>query len=212
MAEAEDPKVDGILKRPYLRIRISINITKALPIGFWLDREKMPPLWVFFKYERLPDSYYFNCGILGMKKKTCKNPTAMACWDPTKKKYSLRLGVSQGRPGPTMGGGILKQQGWREKGEEQAREHLSPNRDSGEEQSSEESRIRIERVLQQKIREESVWENQIRREEEMTDAEEQLEEVPKIPNFQEERDTHCDLGAAYKLSSLIKEIRERNNE
>ncbi|XP_072058121.1 uncharacterized protein [Arachis hypogaea] len=94
LTEAEDPRSDGVLRRPYLRIRVSINITKALPTGFWLDREKLPPLWVFFKYERLPDSYCFNCGILGHEKKTCKNPTAMACWDPTKKKYSPGLGVS----------------------------------------------------------------------------------------------------------------------
>ncbi|RYQ79362.1 hypothetical protein Ahy_Scaffold6g108100 [Arachis hypogaea] len=113
LAEAEDPKVDGILRRPYLRIRVSINITKDLPTGFWLDREEMLPLWVFFKYERLPDSYCFNCGILGHEKKTCKNPT-----DPTKNKHSPGLGVSQRRPGPTMGGGFSKQQGWREEGKE----------------------------------------------------------------------------------------------
>ncbi|XP_072071989.1 uncharacterized protein [Arachis hypogaea] len=104
LAEAEDSKVDGILRRPYLRIRVIINITNALPIGFWLDIEKTRPLWVFFKYERLPDSYCFNCGILGHEKKICKNPTVMAYWDPTKNKYSPGLGVSQRRPGPTMGG------------------------------------------------------------------------------------------------------------
>ncbi|RYQ79888.1 hypothetical protein Ahy_Scaffold1g106660 isoform A [Arachis hypogaea] len=49
LAEVEDPKVDGVLRRSYLRIRVSINITKALPTGFWLDREEIPPLWVFFK-------------------------------------------------------------------------------------------------------------------------------------------------------------------
>ncbi|RYR15157.1 hypothetical protein Ahy_B04g071883 [Arachis hypogaea] len=94
LTEAEDPRSDGVLRRPYLRIRVSINITKALPTGFWLDREKLPPLWVFFKYERLSDNYYSNCEILGHEKKTCKNPTAIACWDPTKKKYSPGLGVS----------------------------------------------------------------------------------------------------------------------
>ncbi|RYR35234.1 uncharacterized protein At4g02000-like [Arachis hypogaea] len=97
LVEAEEPKTDGVLKRPYLRIRVSINITKALPTGFWLDRENIPPLWIFFKYERLLDSYCFNCGILGHEKKSCKNPTAMACWDPTKKKYAPGLGASLGR-------------------------------------------------------------------------------------------------------------------
>ncbi|RYR49362.1 hypothetical protein Ahy_A07g035841 [Arachis hypogaea] len=57
LVEDEDPKVNGVLRISFLRIRVSINITKALPTGFWLEREEMPPLWVFFKYERLPDSY-----------------------------------------------------------------------------------------------------------------------------------------------------------
>ncbi|RYR42913.1 hypothetical protein Ahy_A08g039346 [Arachis hypogaea] len=34
LAEAEDPKVNGILRRSFLRIRVSINITKALPTDF----------------------------------------------------------------------------------------------------------------------------------------------------------------------------------
>ncbi|RYR44283.1 hypothetical protein Ahy_A08g040637 [Arachis hypogaea] len=85
-------------------------------------------------------------------------------------------------------------------------------RESSDERSFEESRMRSERVSQQKIREESVWENQMKREEEMADAEEQVEEVPRIPNFQEEGDTHHDLEAAYKISNLIEEIRERKNE
>ncbi|XP_072067058.1 uncharacterized protein [Arachis hypogaea] len=110
LAEAEDPKMDGILRKSYLRIRVSIDITKALPTGFWLDREELPPLWVFFRYERLPDSYCFNCVILGHEKKTCKNPTAMACWDQTKKKYAPGLGVGHGRPGSTTGGESSKQQ------------------------------------------------------------------------------------------------------
>ncbi|RYR08134.1 hypothetical protein Ahy_B05g075686 [Arachis hypogaea] len=181
LVEAKDPRGDGVLRRPYLRIRVSINITKALPTGFWLDREELPPLWVFFRYERLPDSYCFNCGILGHEKMTCKNPTAMACWDPTKKKYSLGLGQNL-------------------------------ESESGEKQSSEESRIRAEQAQQQKIREKSVRENQIGKEEDMSDAEEQVEKVPEIPDFQGVRDSQHDLGAVYKLKNLIEEIRERNNE
>ncbi|RYR21043.1 hypothetical protein Ahy_B03g066279 [Arachis hypogaea] len=34
LAEAEDPIVDGILRRSFLRIRIGINITKALSTDF----------------------------------------------------------------------------------------------------------------------------------------------------------------------------------
>ncbi|RYQ82875.1 hypothetical protein Ahy_B10g101454 [Arachis hypogaea] len=133
LAEAEDPKVNGVLRRYFLRIRVSINITKALPTGFWLEREEMPPLWVFFKYERLPDSYCFNCRILGHEKKICKNPTVMACWDPTKRKYSPGLGVSQVRLVSAMGGESSKQQGWREEKEDQARVPQSLGRESDEE-------------------------------------------------------------------------------
>ncbi|RYR32887.1 hypothetical protein Ahy_A10g047413 [Arachis hypogaea] len=138
LVEAEEPKTDGILKKPYLRIR--------------------------------------------------------------------------GRTGSTMGGGAPNQGGRNQDGEMQAREQRNPERESSDERSSEESRMRSERVSQQKIWEESVWENQMKREEEMADAEEQVEEVPRISDFQEEGDTHHDLEAAYKISNLIEEIRERKNE
>ncbi|RYR45123.1 hypothetical protein Ahy_A07g030984 [Arachis hypogaea] len=212
LAEVEDPKMDGVLRRPYLRIRVSIDITKALPTGFWLDREELPPLWVFFRYERLPDSYCFNCGILGHEKKKCKYPTAMACWDTTKRKYSPGLGVGQGRPVSTVGGGNSRQQGWNEDGEEGAREQRNTDRESEEKKNFEESRIRDEQAQQRKIREESVWENQTRREEEMAEPEEQVEKVPKISDFQGIRETEPELGVAYKLKNLIEEIRERKNK
>ncbi|RYQ97414.1 hypothetical protein Ahy_B08g093457 [Arachis hypogaea] len=41
VAEVENPKVDGVLRRFFLRIRIGINITKALPTGFWNNKEKL---------------------------------------------------------------------------------------------------------------------------------------------------------------------------
>ncbi|RYR17838.1 hypothetical protein Ahy_B03g062510 [Arachis hypogaea] len=212
LAEAEDPKIEGILRRSYLRIRVSIDITKALPTGFWLDREELPPLWVFFIYERLSDSYCFNCGILGHEKKTCKNPTAMASWDPTKKRYTPGLGAGNGRPRSTAGGESSKQQSSNEEGEGLAREQQNQERESGEKQNSEESRIREEQALQQKITEESVRENQTEREEEMAEAEEQVEKVQQIPDFQGIRSTQNILEAAYKFKSLIEEIMERKNE
>ncbi|RYR00318.1 hypothetical protein Ahy_B07g088443 [Arachis hypogaea] len=122
------------------------------------------------------------------------------------------MGVGQGRPVSTVGGGSSRQQGWSEEGEEWAREQRNMDRESEEKQNSEESRIRDERAQQQKIREESVWKNQTGRKEEIAEPEEQVEKVPKIPNFQGVRDTEPDLGAAYKLKNLIKEIRERKNE
>ncbi|RYR04148.1 hypothetical protein Ahy_B06g083733 [Arachis hypogaea] len=126
LAEAEDPKVDGVLRRSFLRIRVSINITKTLST----------------------DNYCFNCEILGHEKKTCKNPTAMTCWDPTKKKYSPGLGVSQVRPILAIGGGGSKQHRWREEEEEQVRDQQNLGRESREEQSTKESRIRAKQNLQ----------------------------------------------------------------
>ncbi|RYR56395.1 hypothetical protein Ahy_A05g022106 [Arachis hypogaea] len=38
LAEVEGPKVDGVLRRSFLRIKVGINITKAFPIGFSLER------------------------------------------------------------------------------------------------------------------------------------------------------------------------------
>ncbi|RYQ79890.1 hypothetical protein Ahy_Scaffold1g106660 isoform C [Arachis hypogaea] len=211
LAEVEDPKVDGVLRRSYLRIRVSINITKALPTGFWLDREEIPPLWVFFKYERLPDSYCFNCGILGHEKKSCKNPTAMACWDPSKKKYSPGLGITQVRIGSNRRGGTSKQQEGNDTEDDQAREQRNPRQES-DEQSSEESRIRSEQAQQRKFREESVRENQIGIEKEMAEDEEQVEEAQKIPDFRDDRDILSDLGAVMKFKNLIMDIRERKVE
>ncbi|RYR51026.1 hypothetical protein Ahy_A06g026081 [Arachis hypogaea] len=122
LAEAEDAKIEGILMRSFLRIRVGINITRALPTGFWLEREELPPLWVFFKYERLPDIYCFNYGIIGNEKKNYRNSAAMACWDPTKKKYSPGLGVSQVHPLSSMGVGASNQYEWIEVREEQVHE------------------------------------------------------------------------------------------
>ncbi|RYR35422.1 hypothetical protein Ahy_A10g050571 [Arachis hypogaea] len=44
LAEAEDPLVEGILRRSFLRVRVGINIKKPLPTGFFMDRENQSPL------------------------------------------------------------------------------------------------------------------------------------------------------------------------
>ncbi|RYR51691.1 hypothetical protein Ahy_A06g026670 [Arachis hypogaea] len=95
VVEIENPKVDGVFRRSFLRIRVGINITKALPTEFWLAREKSSNLWVYFYYERLPECYCYICGIIEHEKKNCKNQIAMAVWDPTKSRYSADLGVRQ---------------------------------------------------------------------------------------------------------------------
>ncbi|RYR78812.1 hypothetical protein Ahy_A01g003671 [Arachis hypogaea] len=61
-----------------------------------MDRNNLPNLWIRFKYERLQDCYCLNCGIIGHNKKECKNPTAMACWNPREPKYSMGIGGGTG--------------------------------------------------------------------------------------------------------------------
>ncbi|RYQ98953.1 hypothetical protein Ahy_B07g086793 [Arachis hypogaea] len=72
VAEVENLKVDGVLRRSFLRIRVGINITKALPTGFWLAREKSSNLWVYFQYERLLECTATNVASLDMKRKVAK--------------------------------------------------------------------------------------------------------------------------------------------
>ncbi|RYR64624.1 hypothetical protein Ahy_A03g010693 [Arachis hypogaea] len=95
--EAENPRLNDTLQRTFLRVRVTMNITKPLPTGFWLAAQEHQTLWVDFKYERIQDSYCLNCGILGHTKKECRNPMAMASWDHMKPRYVLGLGVNRAR-------------------------------------------------------------------------------------------------------------------
>ncbi|RYR59680.1 hypothetical protein Ahy_A05g025598 [Arachis hypogaea] len=161
VAEVENPKVDGVLRRSFLRIRVGINITKAPPTGFWLAREKSSNLWVYFQYERLPECYCYNCGIIGHEKKNCKNQTAMAVWDLTKPKYSAGLGVSQVRSTTSISAGSSRQGGWKDQYvEETMRGQQSMRRGSEDRQDTEESMIRDEQNLQHELREDDFLKNQ----------------------------------------------------
>ncbi|RYR01671.1 hypothetical protein Ahy_B06g080540 [Arachis hypogaea] len=91
--ETKNPRLNNILRRTFLRVKVTLNITKPLPTGFWLATKNHQTLWVDFKYERIQDSYCLNCGILCHSKKECKNSMAMASWDPTKPRYGPGMGV-----------------------------------------------------------------------------------------------------------------------
>ncbi|RYR28933.1 hypothetical protein Ahy_B01g053155 isoform B [Arachis hypogaea] len=208
VAEVENPLVDGILRRSFLRIKVGINITKALRTGFWLSREEMPKTWVFFKYERLPDCYCFKCGIIGHEKKNCSKPTAMACWDPTKPKYSAGLGVNPVRPLSAMEEGSSWKSGWRNEGEvNPAHEQQHNNKESDEKQETEESAIRAEQCPQQGLEEEGFLENKMMREIEMVEVGVQADNVQKIPDFQGYEEEQREIWAAYQLKNL-EELRD----
>ncbi|RYR10926.1 hypothetical protein Ahy_B05g079408 [Arachis hypogaea] len=95
--ETENPRLNDTLQRTFLRVRVTMNITKPLPTGFLLATQNHQTLWVDFKYERIQDSYCLNCRILGHTKKECRNPMAMDSWDHMKPRYGLGIGVNRVR-------------------------------------------------------------------------------------------------------------------
>ena len=49
-----DAPKSGLASRPFLRIRVDVDITKSLMRGKMIQIEGMEKGWVYFKYERLP--------------------------------------------------------------------------------------------------------------------------------------------------------------
>lgn len=55
----------------YVRVRVQIDHTKPLVNGCFLKRPDRKPVWICFKYERLP-SFCYNCGSLNHDTKSCR--------------------------------------------------------------------------------------------------------------------------------------------
>ncbi|RYR04844.1 hypothetical protein Ahy_B06g084640 isoform A [Arachis hypogaea] len=81
--------------RTFLRVKVTLNVTKPLPTGFWVARENFQDLWVDFKYERIQDSYCLNCEILE------SNGNCML--GPLKPRYGPGLGVNRAKAISTRG-------------------------------------------------------------------------------------------------------------
>uniref|UniRef100_A0A2N9J298 CCHC-type domain-containing protein n=1 Tax=Fagus sylvatica TaxID=28930 RepID=A0A2N9J298_FAGSY len=54
----------------YVRVRVSLGVDNPLIIGFLLDKESLPTLWIPFKYEKL-GNFCYGCGRLGHDIKDC---------------------------------------------------------------------------------------------------------------------------------------------
>lgn len=74
--EVEDPLYEGRL----MRARVSLDVTKPLPVGCWIPRADLPKIWVIYRYEWLQD-LCLNCGLLGHEEKHCWNSRLMALYD-----------------------------------------------------------------------------------------------------------------------------------
>ncbi|KAL4305301.1 hypothetical protein AHAS_Ahas16G0064600 [Arachis hypogaea] len=69
-----------------------MEVTKALPTGFWMSRDNLPDTRIHFKYERLQDAYCLNCGVLGHGRKECNKERVMTSWNWDMPKYTAGMG------------------------------------------------------------------------------------------------------------------------
>ncbi|KAF5947497.1 hypothetical protein HYC85_013454 [Camellia sinensis] len=65
-----------LLNRSYLRIKMEIDVTKPLPLGFFLQHNsssgsEQMETWVHYKYEKLAD-FCYDCGRIGHVNSVCK--------------------------------------------------------------------------------------------------------------------------------------------
>lgn len=88
----EDPFHGTAINRAFLRVKVLINTNNSLVTGFWLQRNSLPKIWVYIRYEKLMD-FCFNCGRLGHDQKMCKNKRALDTTNPGKSTYGPWLGV-----------------------------------------------------------------------------------------------------------------------
>ncbi|KAJ1382959.1 Zinc finger, CCHC-type [Sesbania bispinosa] len=96
VVSVENTLVEGHLLRPFMRVRVQVNIKKPLVTGFWLLRKDLPKKWIFIKYERL-QGFCYNCGVIGHDNKKCSKEKEMAAFNQSKPRYGPNLGVPQAR-------------------------------------------------------------------------------------------------------------------
>ncbi|KAJ1422670.1 Zinc finger, CCHC-type [Sesbania bispinosa] len=92
----ENPYVNGILIRPFFRVRVLVNIKKPLITGFCVPRKDLPRTRIMVRYERL-QGFCYSCGVIGHDNRKCNKEPIMTTFDPTRPKYSSHLGVPPAR-------------------------------------------------------------------------------------------------------------------
>ncbi|XP_016206210.1 uncharacterized protein LOC107646544 [Arachis ipaensis] len=87
---AKDPFVEGNMLRPFLRVRVEIDIQLPLKTEFWFKKFDGSHAWASLKYEKLYD-YCYKCGMIGHDKRTCVEEMAMSIVNPNMPKYGPEL-------------------------------------------------------------------------------------------------------------------------
>lgn len=61
--------------RKYSKFKVEIDLHKLIVPGWTLDQGEQSPMWIEFKYERLPN-ICFNCGRFDHETRSCPNGPA----------------------------------------------------------------------------------------------------------------------------------------
>jgi hypothetical protein len=63
----------------FVRVRVGLDVNLPLKTGFPLERDKLPVLWIPFKFEKL-GSFCYSCGVLGYDIRGCPDPENQRRW------------------------------------------------------------------------------------------------------------------------------------
>lgn len=123
--EIENPLMDGLFIRHFIRARIKVNIKNPLSTGCWIPRKNMSKIWMQIKYEKLQDMC-FNCGIIGHEQRNCNVDKEMI-WLNGKEipRYGQKLSVP---PAKELRVIIEERERWKQRAHEQRQENNSSSR------------------------------------------------------------------------------------
>ncbi|XP_042985402.1 uncharacterized protein LOC122314076 isoform X2 [Carya illinoinensis] len=98
LIKVEEDPLYGLALRKFIRLKVEIDVIKALQQGFMMPRLDNSEIWIAFKYEKLPD-FCYACGRLGHSQVFCgflSSPTTRLIYGPwIKAKCNNYQGISQ---------------------------------------------------------------------------------------------------------------------
>uniref|UniRef100_A0A2N9FSP0 CCHC-type domain-containing protein n=1 Tax=Fagus sylvatica TaxID=28930 RepID=A0A2N9FSP0_FAGSY len=79
MGKVIDTDLSGNGWKRFVRVRVEIEVGKPRRTGFPLHREKLPAIWIPFKFEKL-GNFCYGCGRLGHEIKACPDDEIQSQW------------------------------------------------------------------------------------------------------------------------------------